>query len=248
MPSVFPAVSPSDVARWDREWMQYFATEDPSPHLIESRKLSLVCSDLARLSQAEVYGTVLTGRSDGAAMTPLRIWVKGADLVGKRVLEIGCGCGWLGKQLGLVCESYTGIDYSQFALAVARGSSPPNCRYFHISEHEDIARLQGQLDTLVGREFFIHQNFDNASWVLGLAAFLLRSGGIVSADFYLPNPAIPQGVVHRARSPLDPTYASCAFTFEPQEIAEVASRAGLVVQSITDDPHNQRRFATLQKA
>ena len=32
-----------------------------------------------------------------------------------------------------------------------------------------------------------------------------------------------------------------------EEIAEVASQAGLVVRSLTDDLQNQRRFATLQK-
>lgn len=248
MEPVFPQVSPSDVDRWDREWMHYFATEDRSPHLIESRKLRVIRPDLGALAEAEVFSTVLTARHDGAAMTPLRVWIKGADLVGKNVLEIGCGCGWLGKQLGLVCQSYTGIDYSQFALAVARGNSPANCSYLHISDRAEISALEGQLDTLVGREFFIHQNFENAKWVLRLGAFLLRTGGTVSADFYLPNPAIRQGVVHPARSPLDPNYASCAFAFGSDDIQEVARHAGLKVRTITDDLENQRRFATLVKA
>ena len=246
--NVFPQVNSSDVDRWDREWMHYFATEDRIAHLVESRKLKLLRADLGELSERQVFDASLTGFKDGSgAMTALHVWVKGADLVGRRVLEIGCGCGWLGKQLGLVCEQYVGIDYSQVALAIARGNSPASCRYLHISEQQDIAALAGQMDLMVGREFFIHQNFDNARWVLGLGAFLLRPGGTISADFYMPNPKIRQGVVHGAKSPLDPKYASCAFHFQPAEIREVAGLCGLEVLDMTEDLGYQRRFVTLRK-
>lgn len=245
--SVFPAVRAADVDRWDREWMLYFATEDRTAHLVDSRKLSVV-RDLSALSEAEVFDACLTGFADGSTMTPLHVWARGSDLVGRKVLEIGCGCGWLGKQLGLVSQQYVGIDYSEFALAVARGNSPASCRYFHISEKEEISAFAGQLDTLVGREFFIHQNYDNARWVLGLGAFLLRPGGVVIADFYLPNPAIPQGVVHPAKSPLDPNYASCAFAFQRAEIEELARACGLQVETVTDHLQYQRRFVRLVKA
>jgi 2-polyprenyl-3-methyl-5-hydroxy-6-metoxy-1,4-benzoquinol methylase len=244
--SVFPEVRPSDVDRWDREWMHYFATENRHVHLVEHRKLAVI-ADLAGRSARDVFYTSLTRQRSGEPMLPLHVWAEGDDLVGKKVLEIGCGCGWLGKQLGMVSEAYVGIDYSEFALAVGRGNSPANCRYLHISERDDIAALAGQMDIMVGREFFIHQNFENASWVLRLGAFLLKPGGIVSADFYLADPKIPQGVVHPAKSPLDPVYASCAFAFRPDEIAEVARNAGLEVVASTDHLEYQRRFVRMRK-
>lgn len=246
--AVFPEVRPVDVDRWDREWMHYFATEDRTAHLVESRKLQVVRDDFAVLSERQVFDCSLTGFKDGGGtMTPLHIWVRGEDLVGRRVLEIGCGCGWLGKQLGLVCEQYVGIDYSQLALAVARGNSPATCRYLHISEQEDIAALAGKMDLMVGREFFIHQNYDNARWVLGLGGYLLKPGGKISADFYMPNPDVEQGVVHPANSPLDRQHASCAFHFQPEDIREVAGLCDLDVIAMVEDFDYQRRFVALRK-
>lgn len=244
--SIFPDVTQAEVDRWDREWMHYFATEDRYPHLAEHSELELSGS-LRGKPPAAIFETSLTHYRDGRALTPLRVWIAGDALEGRKVVEIGCGCGWLGKQVGLIAESYLGIDYSELALAVARGASPPNCKYIHVSRRDRLSELGGRYDTMVGREFFIHQNFENAAWVLGMGAFLLKPGGIISADFYEPDPAIEQGVVHPARSPLDPVHASCAFRYTRAEIAELAERCGLAVQDLTDYRPHQRRFVTFVK-
>ncbi|QIG91094.2 class I SAM-dependent methyltransferase [Bradyrhizobium sp. 6(2017)] len=167
-----PLVDASVVDRWDKEWMHYLSTESKWPHLIQSSKLR-VQTDVRHLERAEIFATSLTMTADAIPMAPLRIWATGSELVQRSVAEIGCGAGFLGKQIGLIATRYLGIDVSQLALAIARGNSGPNCSYLHIGERTLIAQEFGKYDTVLGREFFIHQNFPNAMQVLRLAKELL---------------------------------------------------------------------------
>lgn len=240
-----PYVTKAEIDRWDKEWMHYFATEDRFAHLRRYEQLTLT-GELRGKSAEQTFDSALV-TDDGVASGPLRIWIEGDAIIGRDVLEIGCGCAWLGKRLGLVARSYLGLDYSEFAIAVARGVSPPNCRYLHLSEREQIAARADSFDTMVGREFFIHQNFTNAVWVLKLGAFLLKPGGQISADFYLSNPEVAQGVVHPARSPLDPVYASCGFAFDERDLKDLADEAGVRLVEIVDRLDLQRRFVRFEK-
>lgn len=243
---VFPVAPEEIVDKWDREWMTYLATEAKEPHLVRYTALELV-ADIRGLERREVFGTVLTRFRDGPPNAALRIWARGDEIVGRDVAEIGCGAGFLGKQLGLVCNSYIGLDVSAIAIAMARGNSPPACTYLHLSERQDIFAEFGKYDTMVGREFFIHQNFENALWVANLGAHMLKPGGVICADFYLPNRAIEQGVLHPAKSPLDERYASCAFIFSDSDIGEVAAHNNLSVESIENDLSEQRKFVVFRK-
>jgi hypothetical protein len=110
------------------------------------------------------------------------------------------------------------------------------------SDRARLEPLAGQYDTLVGREFFIHQNLEQARIVMRTARHLLKSGGLICADFYHTNPDIPQGVVHPADSPLDPTYASAGYHYEPADTALLAQEFGLVIESQEVDPDRQRLF------
>ncbi|MBE7555396.1 MAG: class I SAM-dependent methyltransferase [Anaerolineales bacterium] len=230
--------------RWDREWLTYFLTENPRPFLVDHHHLRLI-DNVRRKEAVEIYNTALVsvqGVEGLLSLGALGIWVKGADLVRKNVLEIGCGPGFLGKQLGMIAAAYVGIDYSKLALSIARLTSPPNCFYYHLADLSQITQHAGTMDTMVGRNFFIHQNYENLLWILQLAYMLLKPGGLMSADFYQGNPAIPQGVVHLARNKLDPRYPSCAFEFSIQEIEQAAKEAGFTVQNVTDNLDLQRRF------
>ena len=201
-----------------------------------------VTEDLSPLPASAVYPAHLIAEKGSVGSGALRIWIEGRELIGKDVLEIGCGCGWLGKRLGLICRSYLGIDYSELALAIARGVSLSNCVYLHVSERENLAARAGSMDVMVGREFFIHQNYANALWVLALGRHCLRARGLISADFYLGNPDVPQGVIHSARAPLDPNYPSCAFQFTSSEIKQIAAETGLTILDMVDWLDHQRRF------
>lgn len=244
--SFVPRADDAISQRWDREWMHYFATEEKSAFLRPYTKMSLNTEFRGQPASA-VFDLVGFDEAGASGSAPMRIWVDGDRLVGKRVLEIGCGCGWLGKRIGMIGGTYLGLDYSEVALAIARGVSPSGCTYAHISDSAAIEPFLGTMDVLVGREFFIHQNYENATWVLKLGSSLLRSGGVISADFYRGNPDIEQGVVHPAKSPLDPEHASCAFEFSDADIQELAADVGLTVLGSERHLAHQRQFVTFAK-
>ena len=188
----FIPTSDEQTRRWDREWLHYFCTEDPKQHMLTHDKLGPPAS-LAGKPAAEVYDTKLF-----AELRPLCVWVPGDVLRDSRnVFEIGCGCGFFGKQMGKLGKRYLGLDHSQlrsrsradFAPAVQlcpplrRGNNPCDGRHAGPDRR-----------TL----FFIHQNYASARWVLRLASVLLGKDGLVAADFWLSNPAIAHGIVHPA--------------------------------------------------
>lgn len=177
----------------------------------------------------------------------LNIWIPGKDLADKNVLEIGCGPGFLGKQIGLIAKSYLGIDYSKLALSIAKLVSPDNCDYIHISDFQNLADRADTIDTMVGRFFFIHQNFDNAIWVLKLARLLLKPGGAIAADFYKGNPEIEQGIVFPAKSPLSSQYPSCGFEYTEAQIQELAKITELKIVNIDRHLEMQRLFVRFEK-
>ena len=230
--------------RWDKEWISYFNTEDPRPFLLDLSQFQgkININQIKELSEDKILNfNFIQG------LPTLSIWVKGSDLVDKRVFEIGCGPGVVGKQIGFIAKQYLGVDYSELALSIARLVSPNNCDYVHISHHNRLLDYAGTMDTMISRFFFIHQNFDNALWLLKLANFLLKPRGIVSADFYQANPEIPQGIIFPAKHPLSKDYPSCGFEFTKTEIQEVAKESGFEIVSMTKDPLMQRLFVRFEK-
>lgn len=244
-PTAFPAFDQAMMERWDREWLTYLATESMYPHLVSYHELVRV-NELEGLDAPTLFSTVFTRNPKSPYDSALAIWCPAEYLLGRSVVEIGCGCGFLGKQLGLVVERYLGLDYSELALAIARGASPSNCTYLMPSDAERLTPLAGSFDTLVAREFFIHQNLEQARIVMRTARRLLRPGGVICADFYRTNPEIPQGVVHPANSPLDPVYASAGYHYEREDIKGLASEFGLTIELQQHDPGYQRLYTILR--
>jgi len=238
--------SSSLTEKWDQEWLNYFQTEDPRPFFFGQQQLKRL-GEAHQLRPIDVYHTSLFEVEGFGALPPLCIWASSDELMAKHVLELGCGPGLLGKQLGQVAASYLGIDYSRFALQMARLTSPDNCTYLHLSELHAMMAHAGTVDTMVGRFFFIHQNYQNLMWILQLAAMLLKSDGRICADFYLANPNMPQGIVYPAHAELDARYPSCAFAYTVPEIEQAAAARGFAVDSITDQIDLQRRFAVFVK-
>lgn len=238
----FIPTSPEQTRRWDREWLNYFCTEDPKQHMLVHDKFGQP-APLAGKPASAVHQLKLFPE-----LCPLALWVPGDLLHNSRsVLEIGCGCGFFGKQMGKIGKRYLGLDHSEFALSIARLVSPPECRYAHLSDQEAIASAAGTMDLMVGRYFFIHQNYASAHWVLRLASILLREGGTVVADFWLSNPAIPHGIVHPADRDLDSQYPSCAFAFTLAQIDRLAGETGFSVENVTEQLPLQRRFVQLRR-
>ena len=263
-------ISVADTSRWDREWLTYLNLPwaDVRGYLRPYDTLAMRPGVLPEMNGLSADAMPDYQLFDG--MTPLEIWAPGVDIVGKTVLEFGCGPGHLGKQLGCVAKDYIGFDHSEFALSIARLVSGPNCHYIHVSElpqsHRGgyklvptangairlsdgagVLRFRGRVDTMIARHFFIHQNFESARWVLTSAHMMLRPGGAVYADFYRANPATEQGVVFPAKSPLSKDFPSCAFEYTDADIAELAEETGLRVTVATTHLPMQRRFVRLEK-
>jgi SAM-dependent methyltransferase len=239
-------VSALETGRWDREWVHYLNLHGTSGYLLDHAQMQPLPGALEHLAALRDDETLAARIFEPLA--PLHVWAPGAALVDKNVLEIGCGPGYLGKQLGYVARSYLGLDYSQLALCVARAVSPQTCTYLHLSQHKDILRWRGRIDTMVGRFFFIHQNFDNALWLLQLAHLLLRPRGQVHADFYHADTTVEQGVVFPARSSLSPQHPSCAFDYREDDVRELARRSSLTLVKTHRDVAMQRLFARFEKA
>ena len=241
-------LSAADTARWDSEWLAYLNQPwvDIRRYLRPHTALKPKPGALEQIKS--LPAAAVLDHDPFEDMYPLWTWAPGADLVGKTVLEVGCGPGYLGKMLGFIAGQYIGVDHSQFALALARLVSGPNCHYCHVSDAAAIARFRGKVDTMVGRFFFIHQNFDTAAWVLRLAHHLLKPTGVVHADFYRADPAVEQGIIFPAKSPLSPEHPSCGFEYTDADIAELAAATGFRVTDRTTHLGMQRRFTRLVKA
>jgi 2-polyprenyl-3-methyl-5-hydroxy-6-metoxy-1,4-benzoquinol methylase len=232
--------------RWDREWLAYFLTEDPRPFLLSYQELKII-DEVKGKKPVDVYHTRLVATEEVGAFPPLCIWIDGDHIVGKHILELGCGPGLLGKQVGQVAASYMGIDYSRLAIHLARLTSSPQCTYYHLAELDQIITHTGTIDAMVGRFFFIHQNYQNLFWILVLASILLKPGGVISADFYLRNPAVPQGIIYPAHHDLDERYPSCAFEYTELDILQVARETDFRIANIIDNIDLQRRFTLFVK-
>jgi SAM-dependent methyltransferase len=140
-----------------------------------------------------------------------------------------------------------GIDYSSLALRIARSVSPPTCNYYLYSEIAQLEPLYGSFDCMVCRFFFIHQNYDSSRQLLELARRLLKPGGLVGADFYMPGTDTRPRVVFPARQRLSKQYPSCAFAFTMKEIQELAAQTGFALLEPWESPAEQRRFVLLAR-
>lgn len=238
-------VSALETRRWDREWVHYLNLHGTAGYLLDHARMTPLSESMQGLSQ--LGDEDMLSAQLFQEMTPLQIWAPGAELVNRTVLEIGCGPGYLGKQLGYVADAYLGLDYSQLALSIARAVSPERCTYLHLSQTRDILRYRGRIDAMVGRYFFIHQNFDNALWLLQLARLLLRPGGHVHADFYQHDPGVEQGVIFPARSPLSQEHPSCGFDYTEADVRELAERSGLTIVKMQRHLAMQRLFVRYRR-
>ena len=54
-------------------------------------------------------------------------------------MELGCGCGNLGKLISRYAAHYLGADYSTLALKIARLVSPLNCSYVHVADRASLS-------------------------------------------------------------------------------------------------------------
>ena len=227
-----------DIQRWNDEWLAYLRREweyQLTPHTAFADKPPLPENPLDLLDLSVGLGWKLALYGDRDA------------LEGQRVLELGCGCGNLGKQIARYVHSYLGTDYSTMALQIARLVSPDNCTYIHVADQEGLGYFRGLIDTVVSRYFWIHQNLRLARWNLGFLEAFLRPGGRLYADFFWPNPKVEQFVVLSPDVQLSKAYPSAMFRYSSEDVRRlIAGRSFRVLREEVSVPM-QRRYVVLER-
>lgn len=232
------AVTEQDVDRWNKEWLDYLGREwrkQLMPHTELPHKPELPNDPLAMLD-------VITG-----PRAPLSIYCDREWLEDKAVMELGCGCGFLGKQLGRYVDSYLGVDFSTMALQIARLVSPENCTYVAASDATALDRHHGKIDTAVGRYFWIHQNFVMARRNLDLLEACVKPGGRIYADFFWPDPAREYYVVLPPTAPMSKTFPSAMFRYRSEDVRALIEGRPLKIVRETISTEMERRYVVLER-
>jgi SAM-dependent methyltransferase len=230
--------SAREIQRWNDEWLAYLRAEwehQLTPYTAYPSRPPLPAAPLDLL-QLQL-----------GAGWPIALYCDRDALEGKRVMEMGCGCGNLGKLIARYVDSYLGTDYSPLALKVAALVSPPNCTYLHVADRAGLAPFFGTVDTVIGRFFWIHQNFQLAGWNLEFLAHFLKPGGRLYADFYWPDPAREQAVVFPPGHALSKTYPSATFRYTREDVERLI--AGRPFRFLREEisPEMQRRYVVLER-
>ncbi len=234
-----------DTVRWDKEWMRYLSNRKDHSFFFydmdtSNYALNYSPHQIAEFGKREMYFTTLI--KDVAC----RLWLPGSAVVGKRIVEMGCGPGVLGKIAGRFCSEYVGLDISQFALYIARLTCPQNCRYVHLSDISAIRAIAKTMDISVGRNFFIHHNYEDSLWILRFLKDLLKPGGIIHSDFH-HSPELIDGIRRRcAADPLNEDHPSTLFHFDYDDILRLAADSQLEPLSIDLVPEIERHFAAFR--
>ncbi len=232
----------AETQRWDKEWMRYlslgkdywFYFYDMSS---DNYALRAGKPAIAKFTAEELFTTKLVKDMRGG------VWATGADVVDKNLLEIGCGPGVFGRLSGRFATSYVGVDVSRFALSIARLTSPPNCRYVHLYDPAQVEKLAKSVDVALGRNFFIHHNYEDSLWLLRFLRDVTRDGGLIIADFFADAKTVDGHRRLTADADLQEKYPSALFNFEDADIKRLAAEAGVTCESIEHRPELSNRFA-----
>jgi SAM-dependent methyltransferase len=238
------AYDDAQIERWDREWANYLVTEHrhqllPYSAYPDKPALPETCTQLMDIRL-------------GSGQLPLSLYCRGSDLLDRSVMEMGCGCGNLGKLLGRYARRYLGVDCSRLALGIARLVSPDNCVYVHVNEHEELRRSFGRMDTIVSRFFWIHQNRESAERLLPFLESFLRPGGRLYMDFFCPAPARAADgftntwLTFTADDPLS-NEPSAMYSYTLEDVERLLAPSSLRIVGHEVHGASQRRYVIAQK-
>jgi SAM-dependent methyltransferase len=233
------ACTEREVERWNGEWLAYLRTEwelQLTPYTAYPGKPPLPDSPFELLKLRLGHGW------------PIALYCDRDALEGKQVMEMGCGCGNLGKLIARYVGSYLGTDYSTLALKIARLVSPPDCAYVHVADREALAPFFGTVDTVISRYFWIHQNLRLAGWNLEFLEMFLKPGGRLYADFYWPNPEVEQAMVFTPDHALSKSYPSATFRYSGEDVRRLLDGRPFRLLREEVSPEMQRRYVVLERA
>jgi len=240
-----------EVQRWNNEWVEYLRqewmyqlvphTEFPERPPLPADPMDLLNHSLRRARRGR------GGDPEFIGAWSLMIYGDREALENQRVMELGCGCGNLGKLMARYVRSYLGVDYSTLALSVARLVSPENCTYIHVADGDSLTAFAGQIDTVISRYFWIHQNLDLGRQNLHFLEMFLRPGGRVYLDFFWPDPDVQQFITLPAPSPLSKEYPSAQFWYTSEDVQALIQQLPFRLIRETVSLPQQRRYVVLEK-
>ncbi len=242
-PDGFLTYSAEEVDRWNREWLTNYMIREFREQLTSHTAFP------HRPALPEDPLQVLEFDLGSGWPSRLRLFCHGSALEGKSVLEMGCGCGNLGKLLGRYVDSYVGVDCSEVALAIAKLVSPSNCFYLHANDHAGLHRYRATIDTIVGRWFWIHQNLESARDLLRFLVPFLKPDGRIYFDFFRPSASTeePTWITLPAGSPAS-EHASAMYVHTADDIRILLAAASLRLELEMVQEKEQRRFIVARKA
>ncbi|MBP1325326.1 SAM-dependent methyltransferase [Leucobacter exalbidus] len=159
---------------------------------------------------------------------------------GARVLDVGCGTGFLSQLTAKLGHHTTGLDFSESMLQIAKGKAE--------AQGLDIDFVQGDADHLPFADgTFTALVERHVLWTMADPAATLREwlrvlspGGVylhIGGDWSNLQPATDTG-----RSPQEFSYSSIEHALRfpegarPEEMVELFTEAGLIVRGITELP------------
>ncbi len=139
------------------------------------------------------------------------LWQLAGDVAGLRVLDAGCGTGYLSRQLRERGALVIGVDVAEEMIAIARGKSPD--LDYRVDSCCELQSLEAESFDLVLANYVL---MDLPDLEAAVTAFyrVLKPGGAAVVIF--SHPCFPQGDAEDADSPRRISYYWEFNYFEPQ--------------------------------
>jgi SAM-dependent methyltransferase len=145
------------------------------------------------------------------------LWAFAGDVAGRRVLDAGCGTGYLSKQLADRGAEVLGVDHSERMIALARAAYPGV--EFRVDSCADLVTIADASRDLVVANYVLMDTPDLDATVRAFARVLVPGG---QAVLIFSHPCFPQGRASRDLRGGGVVYAWPDSYFEPRRSVEPA--------------------------
>lgn len=231
---------------WDRYWGAAIAGSMETCLQPSDQWNRIPSVRASRLSAEEMLGATISQNVVSGQNRGIGLFIPGSAIVGKRVVEIGCGYGELARQLLPWTSRFLGLDVSRLVISVAKsGVRSRRLRYAWLGDNDVFKDFEGTFDTIVSQNVFFHLNLRHAIGVLGRAGRLLRPGGAATLELCTIVPGSIAGVVHESTSDLDPNHPTAGYRFTDADIGRLVNASGFRVESELDLGDQGRKLLRL---
>lgn len=170
-------------------------------------------------------------------------------VIGKDVMEVGCGIGIIPVGLAHVTNSFFGFDISPLAIMIAQTLCPKNAEFHTIQTDAGILNIATSkfecFDTVLVRHVFIHIGAERVLKMLGLAKKVLKPGGIIYANFF--KRGTRQYGEGEIRKPDTIETSGAVIEYKEDDIKSMYKDHGFEIVEFAGDVEKERYFVTAIK-